>query len=110
MNSKPRYTVTVVVEVDDLETASAITKFMEDNTAILTRSVPATVHVGDPHAVRTKMSKLEYYVWLYHSQAIDKYEFHDAVKHYSAQRVAEASGLDIEVVRMRRRDLRKMAA
>jgi hypothetical protein len=101
------YTVTVVVEAESLEMAKRIANKLAGTK--IPYSPVSHVHIGDPHAIRTAETKLEHYVWLFNSQAIDKFEFYDATKHYSAQAVAEASGIDLGVVQDRRRYLRQLA-
>lgn len=104
------YTVTVVVEVETDKMATAVERFMKYDMARLVDTIPGTTaHVGDKVAVRTAETKLEHYVWLFRSHAIDKFEFYSATKHYSAQEVADASGIDLGVVQDRRHYLRHMA-
>jgi hypothetical protein len=56
------------------------------------------------------MTLLERAVRLFNIGAMGKYEFYHATRHYSAKQVAEASGIDIDVVRDRRRYLRQLGA
>lgn len=54
------------------------------------------------------MTKLERQAQRFLRGEINKYEYYESTKWYTAQQVADAIRADVGVVRMRRRDLRRM--
>lgn len=53
-------------------------------------------------------NKLAWWAQQFNAGVVDKFAFYDATRGYSAARVAEAAGIDIEVVQDRRRYLNQL--